>query len=131
MNLNAFENTVVGTLEECDAAWDNAVGKLKKRRWKTYGGDTVPEWSVFVGYDSLDDVDEKVKYPDFQGNPLICEGELYVVIGDWDKKDIVLTNPRINDVFRFFANNHDGHHGYFEGIVYNDKNNTLTILSGS
>lgn len=133
INLNAFDNVITGTYEECQNAFDKAVGTLESRQWKTYGGDTVSEWAIFSMFETVgddDDIDNWiVKYPDFEGNPLVCGGDLKVRIQDWSKKETVLVNPRINDVFRFFANNHDGHHGFIEAVELEDG--VLVIYSGS
>jgi hypothetical protein len=86
-------------------------------------------------YDSVEpgegeDWDEDyVLYPDFESNPLVCEGNLEIEICDWTKASVTLTSPRINDVFRFFANNHDGHHGFLEAVNY--EKNKLILHSGS
>jgi len=134
MNLNVFDNVITGSYDDMTEAWDKAVGELDCRAWRLNGGGTTGEWSHFSMYDSIPEVgagdfDELYKYPDFEANPLICEGELEVEISDWNGAKTTLTNPRINDVFRFFANNHDGHHGFIEGVDL--KDGKLVIYSGS
>ena len=131
--MKAFENVVTGSYKDCQKAWNKAIGTLEKREWVTYGGDVYGEWAQFSSFDTVDDTGEDwiVKYPDFEGNPLICEGELKVIIDDWDKAEIVLTDPRINDVFRFFANNHDGHHGFLEDVMWIDEYKALVLICGS
>jgi len=133
ININAFNNVITGTYEECHVAFDKAVGELEKKSWPLNGGGCQEEWVYFSMYDYIDDdcVDAGVVYPDFEANPLIIEGDLKVVIDDWNKASVTLTNPKINDVFRFFANNHDGHHGFLEGVYYNFKDGELHLISGS
>lgn len=135
INMNAFDNVIQGTYDECQKAFDKAVGEFVPRQWKTYGGHTINEWARFSMFDTVEHENDGetedwvVKYPDFESNPLICEGDLKIRINDWDGAEITLTNPRINDVFRFFANNHDGHHGFIEGVDL--VNGILEITSGS
>lgn len=135
VKLNAFDNVMEGTYEQCQSLFNKAVGPLEKRQWKTYGGWDIDEWVRFSMFDTVEygseekGTDWTVKYPDFEGNPLVCEGDLKIKIEDWDGAETTLTNPRINDVFRFFANNHDGHHGYIEGVSM--EGDTLVICSGS
>lgn len=133
-DLDAFKNTITGEYGEMCKLFESKI-TFDSRKWKTYGGHTINEWVTFSMFDSVDDTNTQdswiVKYPDFDANPLVCEGELKVKISDWDEKETVLTNPHINDIFNFFANNHDGHHGFLEGVDWNEEEQILYLHSGS
>lgn len=132
-NLTAFDNTVIGTYEQMCDEFDKLI-TWDKREWETYGGSKISEWATYSMFDSGDydkDGDWHVTYPDFSVNPLIFEGELKVKISDWEAAETKLTNPHFYDILNFFANNHDGHHGYLEGVNWNKKTKTLELHSGS
>jgi hypothetical protein len=135
MNEKPLENVKTGTYDQMCGEWEELIGEHAPRQWKTYGGYTINAWSRFSMFDSIDYGDDDkgsewiVKYPDFSNEEVIYEGELTVRIEDWENKSQVFTNPTIKDIFRFFANNHDGHHGYLEG--YSMENGELVLHAGS
>lgn len=106
------------------------VGELDKRQWETFGGHVCDEWFRFsmCKYEEDGSYDYQL-YPDLNDNTPLIEGDVTVRIEDWDNKESKMTSPTLLDVVKFFANNHDGHHGYLEDIEY--KNGQLVVISGS
>lgn len=131
INLKPFENVKEGTYDSCQDEWDDMLGELVDRRWQTNGGDEYGPWARFSMYDEVSYNEDEwiVKYPNFKDNSLIVEGKVEVVIKDWFGASVVLNYPRAGDIYRFFANNHDDHHGYLEAVVVED--NKIVLYSGS
>lgn len=129
-NESAFANTVKGSWEDMYDAADEAVGELEPREWETYGGHKIDSWWRFSMWDYEDDDVEKLVFPNFKYPVPVYEGTVTVTIDDWDKKTTKMTNPTLADICKFFANNHDGHHGYLEGIKYSETDGII-LISGS
>jgi len=124
-SIATYKDLVVSYDDSLQKLADSIVGKLECR-----AGD---EWFRFSMYEVLDYGSETtnmvVASPDIQSDKPLVEGAAIIKIDDWEKAKIAIDNPTWKDVIVFFANNHDGHHGYLEFIEV--EGDIITIKSGS
>lgn len=111
------------------------VGELEPKSWETNGGDEINEWFRFSIFETVDneDIDNWiVSAPDIESNKPLAQGTFDVVIRDWGDATTVMTDPTWKDILIFFANNHDGHHGFLEDVrMARDCTQTIELITGS
>lgn len=131
-NYKAFENVIVSEYGDMQDKFMECIGELNACQWETCGGHKIDSWVTFSMFDTFDDEDEwMVKHPDFSKNEVIYNGCIKVEINDWENAWIYMDYPKANDIYRFFANNHDGHHGFLESIRFDEKNKKIILSGGS
>lgn len=117
-NKDVIANNKRGSYSDLNKDWNTILEGFEIR-------------SVFSMYDFAYNHKGDVLYPNFESKKPIVEGCILIVIEDWNSISTSMLNPTWRDIAIFFNNNHDGHHGFLEGVKFIEGYLELRLICGS